>query len=107
VVCTVTSAPIGSTITPFVVEPDGTVIVGSALTIADPQTLISVTSTEYGTYEVGLEEAAGVITSATADCTVVSNPGGQTALLPLTVTPNLASNGQVAEPFVYGAPGIP
>ncbi|MDP9116620.1 MAG: hypothetical protein M3O28_05060 [Actinomycetota bacterium] len=104
---------IGTSVTLFVSEPDGTVIAAPTVAVSvvgpTPLTPIIVNDPKFGSYEVGLyaHTSNGLVMplQATLQCTVTATRDDRTvSLAPQTITQQavVGNDTEAASPFVYG-----
>lgn len=108
------TAGLGVIVTPFVSQPDGTVLLGPSVTITalgpitfDP---IVIVNPQFGTYTVGVQADTNPTNlTATLDASVDATRDGSATIfisgLPVVVP--LARFGQVSADFTYGSPPVP
>jgi len=111
----VAEGDVGTTITPFVVRPDGVVVVGTPQTplVAGPINFsIVVSDPPFGGYQVGVQTINGgvlALTSTLIETVTASRDGSITTL----VTPNLGlalgvgAESQISANFAYGPTIVP
>lgn len=104
---------LGATVTPFVSQPDGTVLLGAPVAVIiglNPFPPFVINDPQFGEYSVGVQMDATLIgVTGTVLQNAVATRDGSTTIF-ANVTPAVALLGtqsQTSEPFVYGPPNVP
>lgn len=104
---------VGATVTPFVSQPDGTVLLGAPIVLilgVNPFPPFVIADPQFGEYAVGVQMDATLlgITASLVENAVATRDSSTTIFA--NVTPAVAllgTQGQTSENFVYGGPNVP